>query len=161
MIWDAIVLIMTSLQCPILAVLCVSVNPHMIWNENKDKEYIWDCCYAIVTCRIPWTLCKVNASDCPFQTSPPICHFKSLEMYAEISRCFLCTRRHDDVIKRKQIPRYWPFVRESNGHRWILLTKASDAALWYFLWVAPEQMVGQAIGTPVISDTITLIMKSV
>ena len=32
---------------------------------------------------------------------------------------------HDDVIKWKHFPRYWPFVkgRETTGHRWILLTK--------------------------------------
>ena len=29
---------------------------------------------------------------------------------------------HDDVIKWKRFPRYWPFVRET-GHRWIPLTK--------------------------------------
>ena len=28
---------------------------------------------------------------------------------------------------------------ETTGHRWIPLTKASDAELWYFLWSAPEQ----------------------
>ena len=26
---------------------------------------------------------------------------------------------HDDVIKTKHFPRYWPFVREFTGHRWI------------------------------------------
>ena len=36
---------------------------------------------------------------------------------------------HDDVTK--YFPRYWPFVRGS--HRWIPLTKASDAELWCFL----------------------------
>ena len=45
---------------------------------------------------------------------------------------------HDDVIKWKHFPRYWPFVWESTGHRWILLTKASDAELWCFRWSAPE-----------------------
>ena len=44
---------------------------------------------------------------------------------------------HDDVIKWKHFPRYWPFGREFTGHRWILRTKASDAELWYFLWSAP------------------------
>ena len=39
---------------------------------------------------------------------------------------------HDDVIKRKHFPRYWPFVWEFTGHRWIPLTKASDAELWCF-----------------------------
>ena len=40
---------------------------------------------------------------------------------------------HDDVIKRKHCPCYWPFVR--GIHRWIPSTKASDAEL---LWFAPE-----------------------
>ena len=35
---------------------------------------------------------------------------------------------HDDVIKWKHFPRYWPFVR--GIHRWIPRTKASDAVLW-------------------------------
>ena len=36
-----------------------------------------------------------------------------------------------DVIKWKHFPRYWPFKRQSTGYRWIPLTKASDAELWY------------------------------
>ena len=43
---------------------------------------------------------------------------------------------HNDVMKWKHFPRYWPF-----GHRWIPLTKASDTELWCFLWSAPEQTV--------------------
>ena len=34
-----------------------------------------------------------------------------------------------------------PLCGEFTGHRCILITKASDAELWYFLWSAPEQMV--------------------
>ena len=44
------------------------------------------------------------------------------------------------------------------GHRWIPLTKASDAGLWCFLWSAPEHTVGQTIETPVILDAMALIM---
>ena len=36
---------------------------------------------------------------------------------------------HADVIKWEHFPRYWPFVREFTGHRWISLTKASGAEL--------------------------------
>ena len=43
-----------------------------------------------------------------------------------------------------------PLWGESIGHRCILLTKASDAELWCFLWCAPEQTVEQTIETPVI-----------
>ena len=45
---------------------------------------------------------------------------------------------HDDVIKWKHFPRYWPFVRRIHQPRWIPRTKASDAELWCFLWSAPE-----------------------
>ena len=34
-----------------------------------------------------------------------------------------------------------PLCGEFTGHRWIPLTKASDAELWYFLWPAPEQTI--------------------
>ena len=44
---------------------------------------------------------------------------------------------HDDVIKWKYFPHYWPFVRGIHRSRWIPRTKASDAELWYFLWSAP------------------------
>ena len=45
---------------------------------------------------------------------------------------------HDDVIKWKHFPRYWPFVRV---HRWIPRTNASNAELSCFLWSAPDQTV--------------------
>ena len=33
---------------------------------------------------------------------------------------------HDDVIKWKHLPRYWPFVREIHGNRWFRLAETSD-----------------------------------
>ena len=45
---------------------------------------------------------------------------------------------HDDVIKWKHFPCYWPFVRGIHRSRWIPHTKASDAELWCFLWSASE-----------------------
>ena len=53
-----------------------------------------------------------------------------------------------------------PSWRETIGHRWIPLTKASDAELWCFLWSAPEQTVVLTIEMPVIWDAIALIMTS-
>ena len=32
-----------------------------------------------------------------------------------------------------------PLCGEFTGHRWIPLTRDSDAGLWYFLWSAPEK----------------------
>ena len=53
-----------------------------------------------------------------------------------------------------------PLCREFTGHRWISLTKVSNAEIWYFLWSAPEQTVEQTIETPVIWDVIVPIMTS-
>ena len=49
-----------------------------------------------------------------------------------------------------------PLWGESTGHRWIPLTKASDAELWCFLL----STVAQTTDTPVIWDAIALIMTS-
>ena len=49
---------------------------------------------------------------------------------------------------------------ESTVHRWIPVTKASDAELWCFIWSAPEQKFEQTIETPAIWDVIALIMTS-
>ena len=66
---------------------------------------------------------------------------------------------HDDIIKWKLFFRVTgPLWGESTGHQWILLTKASDVELWCFLWYMFEQTSEQTIETPVIWDTIALIM---
>ena len=50
-----------------------------------------------------------------------------------------------------------PLRGESTGHRWIPLTEASDAELWCFIWLAPEQMAEQTVKILVIRDTMELI----
>ena len=45
---------------------------------------------------------------------------------------------HDNVIKWKHFPRYWPFVRRIHRSPVNSRTKASDAELLCFLWSAPE-----------------------
>ena len=44
-----------------------------------------------------------------------------------------CVFKHDDVIKWKHFPDYWPFVRGIHRSRWIPRTKASDADLMFSL----------------------------
>ena len=51
-----------------------------------------------------------------------------------------------------------PLCGEFTGHRWIPITKASDAELWYFLWSVPEHSIRQTLETPVIWVTKNLIM---
>ena len=67
---------------------------------------------------------------------------------------------HNNVIKWKHFPRYWPFVRGIYRPRWIPRTKASDAELWCFLWSANEEMILQTVVRLVIWDAIELIMMS-
>ena len=50
--------------------------------------------------------------------------------------------------------------RESTAHRWIPLTKASDAELWFFIWRSPEQTAKQTADMLVIWDAIALITMS-
>ena len=48
---------------------------------------------------------------------------------------------HEDIIQWNIFRATVPFCGEFTGHRWIPLTKASDAELWLFLWSAPEQTI--------------------
>ena len=73
------------------------------WKRFHQRKYLWNC------------LCKVSA-------------------ILLRSRFWIIVQMswHDDVIKWKHFPHYWPFVRGIPGHRWIPHTKASDAELWCF-----------------------------
>ena len=52
------------------------------------------------------------------------------------------------------------FLGESICHRWIPLTKPSDAELRCILWSPPEQPAEQTIESPLIWDAVPLIMTS-
>ena len=51
---------------------------------------------------------------------------------------YLCHINHDDVIKWKHFPRYWPFMRGIHRSPVNSRTKASDTELWCFLWSVSE-----------------------
>ena len=68
--------------------------------------------------------------------------------------------KHDDVIIWKHFPRYWPFVREFTGLRWIPCTKASDADVWGFLWSVSKYTVEKTIVRLVIWGAIAPSMTS-
>ena len=76
----------------------------------------------------------------------------------EVLNCARDSRHHDDVIKWKHFVCYWPFVR--GIQRSPVDSLHSDAGLWWYLWSAPEQTIGQIIETPVISDAIAPILTS-
>ena len=85
----------------------------------------------------------------PFWGEPPVTGWQQ-RAFVKLWWCFfyaslnnLSTKQsgsqwHDDAIKWKHFPRYWPFVRGIHRSRWICHTKASDAELWWFLWSASE-----------------------
>ena len=62
--------------------------------------------------------------------------------------CLELTHLHDDVIKVNIFRVTGHLCGEFTGHRWIPLTKASEAELWCFLWSAPEQAFEQILETP-------------
>ena len=53
-----------------------------------------------------------------------------------------------------------PLCGEFTAYRWIPITKASDAELWWLLRSPPEQTVEQTMETPVIWDATLLIITS-
>ena len=61
-------------------------------------------------------------------------NIKNRFIISHLPNTWLVFSYHDDVIKWKHFPRYWPFVRGIHRSRWIPRTKASDAELWCFLW---------------------------
>ena len=61
-------------------------------------------------------------------------------------------------LNGKKIPCYWQ--GESIGHQSIPHRKASDTAIWCFLWSAPEHKVEQTIKTLFIWDAIAFIMTT-
>ena len=65
---------------------------------------------------------------------------RQLSILFEICWSQLCRRAprfHDDVIKWKHFPRYWPFVRGIQRSPLNSRKKASDAELWCVLLSAP------------------------
>ena len=53
-----------------------------------------------------------------------------------------------------------PLWGKSIGDQYIPLTKAGDAELWWFVWSAPKEMIGQKLETPAVWDVTALIMTS-
>ena len=101
--------------------------------------------------RIAVCLPQPRASDRMLRDSCWILHNKLRIMSSLASQ--------DDVIKWKHFLRHWPLWGEFTGDRWLLLTKASGAEHWCFLWSAPELRVEQTIETPVIREAIALIIQ--
>ena len=55
------------------------------------------------------------------------------------------TNYHEDIIKWKHFPRYWPFVRGINRSPVQSPHKGQWRGAWCFLWSAPKQKIEQTI----------------
>ena len=77
---------------------------------------------------------RVLNMSCSFDQSAHSIESRYVIEWVTLTRHRLCYE-HDDVIKWKHFPRYWPFVRGIHWSRWIPRSKASDAELWCFLWL--------------------------
>ena len=97
----------------------------------------WQFCFStVLKVQMPILFYSITYDLSVKETHGP---FKTIDVIQKPSCIFIfcdLDNEHDDVIKWKHFPRYWPFVR--GIHRWIPLTKASDAELWCFLRSAPE-----------------------
>ena len=103
----------------------ITTESYCIFQGESNKDQ------GPVVVRQPYKY-EQNILDNTVMKSGAVSHAAIVEM--ESGKCL-----HDDVIKWKYFPRYWPFVcGEFTGPRWIPRTKASDAELWCFLWSAPE-----------------------
>ena len=63
-------------------------------------------------------------------------HMIIYQVCTEVSGKFMMTSSKRNIFRVTG-----PLWGEFTGHRWIPLTKASDAELWCILWSSPEQMV--------------------
>ena len=77
-----------------------------------------------------------NGCRCAFYISLHV----DIARWRQLSQCLYArqTNKHDDVIEWKHFRVTGPLCGEFTCHRWIPLTKASDAVLWCFLWSGPE-----------------------
>ena len=122
---------------PFLFSFKTKLRTYCVADQRLDRNGL--CAYGDNTC---WELinCLRSFLHIPIQWAMRNWStlFQSLIVLQSASFLGLETWVHHDVIKWKHFPRYWLFVREFTGPRWIPRTKASDAELWYFLWSAPE-----------------------
>ena len=87
---------------------------------------------------------EIEKNDCHF-TDNILKYFSETKFLIEIAQKIIVALytiypveyAHDDVIKWKHLPRYWPLVRGIHWSPVIPRTKASDADLWCFLLSTP------------------------
>ena len=109
------------------------------WNspvEYTSRETKHDIRNPKVTCSIQYWkgMSRERNIHMARFAEPELLSTESLNMQFKIKTC----HKHGDVIRWKHFHVTGPLWGEYTGHRWIPLTKASDAELWCLLWSATE-----------------------
>ena len=106
------------------------------WNDKIWSHFL---CSLLCT-RQPFNIaeytCKPVMPDTPMYCVSE--HRQRHSMCHNIHQCIwlMTTSSNGNILRVTS-----PLCEEITGHRWIPLTKSSDADLWCFLWAAPEWMV--------------------
>ena len=182
MIWDAIVLITTSLYCRACVrdqityscmhriayactPLCMACLYHFAISFDKSVysgiSLLWYQCMAEWfidhTCYIATAVGKQYIDVYLWIPFVQVTNYVRYDLIHNPCQVYIFFH-HDDINKWKHFRFTGPLWGESISHRWIPLTGASDTELCYFLWSALEQMVEKTIEMSVIWDAMALIM---
>ena len=92
----------------------------LIWKWISYRLHMFVPLFLTHRNKVAWTSFKLNG-----KTVVGICgsSMKIISHGHQVSNDMLILKIHDDVIKWQHFPRYWSFVGESIGDRWIPLTK--------------------------------------
>ena len=148
-IWDAIVPIMTSLQClslisPLYYDVPVFPGKLPVMYSCGELLIHTDAC-SHLSPFVMWHSASFEGMK-PEQRWPKVAEeifswnffIKTTCILIKVSLMFPHGGSHDYVIKWKHFLRDWPFVRGIHRSQWIPQTKASDVEPWCFLWSASE-----------------------
>ena len=142
MFWcDVFVMISSLLYCQYLALFCGTLVLYRGLSESKNTRPLRRDMRCLLRVRS-----LNNAPNCTIietLNSQKTLQFFVALLYALSCKCgpcapwvYLMTSSNGTIFC---VTGY--LCGEFTGHRWIPLTRASDAELWWFLWSAPEQTV--------------------
>ena len=126
-IWEILRIFMLSIYAAVNTIYrtFTSEDSH-VWKGNSDAN-----CRSIVNTIM--TRFKCCLSSWYYSISNESAYHKNIDQTSKSQRYFMMTSSNGNIFRVTG-----PFCREFTGHRWIPLTKASDAELRCFLWSAPE-----------------------
>ena len=129
-----------------------------MWNVHQVWLYFWFILVRIGDIPIKTAMCFEFLNVNPLSSLQAIVRCIQLDLCNSLQErlyAVMMTSSNGNIFRVTGL-----LCGEFTGHRWIPRTKASDVELWCFLWSAPEPTDEQTMETPVIWDTIALIMTS-